>query len=142
MVVSVLSLAAVYTSDYPPLSSYWSRYVCDGTWTAVRIDRTTLQILAALDWRIHRFSASRALEEAMLELTAPAVVEDWTESLVDYGTPRKSGKSESENISDLKVIIDGAPACWMNGQLTPDGTPPPSSSFEKSVRDTCLSLID
>ena len=65
LVASALRLAVVYTDDKPPSFRYWSREVCSGMWTAARIDKTVLQILDALYWRIHDFTSAAALQKTM-----------------------------------------------------------------------------
>ena len=73
LVVSALCLAVSYTSDEPLSLAHWSRHVCDGTWTARRIDETMLKVLEALDWRLHEFTMPQAIEEAVSRLIAPVV---------------------------------------------------------------------
>lgn len=119
MVVSALSLAVSYSSDRPVQPSFWSREVCDCTWTAVRINKTTLQILAALDWNIHKFASPEMLERAAARLhELPVVRSDSVTQLSDVHVSTE--KPGLETSPDLKVIIDGTAACWINGQLTPE----------------------
>ena len=122
IVVSALSLAVSYTNDHPPTVKHWSHYVCDGTWTLTRVDKTTLQVLAALGWRLHEYSAPDAIQRSLMTLTSsfPAreptvrIRESWDADIcADYSMTEQ-----------VKLAIEGTSTCWVNGQITPDGTPP------------------
>lgn len=120
IVVTALSLAVSYTSDCPPTVRYWSRHVCDGTWTPTRIDKTTLQVYAALGWRLHEYSAPDAIRRAMAEFVPclPA-------RTLELRTREPVG-ADFAVTEALKLVVGGTSAYWMNGQVTPDGTPPNS----------------
>ena len=129
LVVSALSLASSYTNDHPPSFSHWSRYVCDGTWTARRIDKTTLLILAALDWHLHELYGPSALERASARLVKQA----WTDTVrlpVSEMSAELSGPIV-QTPKQLRLFIEATSACWVNGQLTPEGTPP-CSAYEET----------
>lgn len=123
IVVSALSLAVSYTNDYPPTVKHWSRYVCDGSWTSIRVDKTTLQVFAALGWRLHQYSAPDAIQRSLMTLISsfpvrePAVRirESWDANVTDFTLTEQ-----------VKLAIEGTSSCWVNGQTTPDGTPPNS----------------
>jgi hypothetical protein len=127
IVVSALSLAVSYTNDCPPTVKYWSRYVCDGTWTPSRIDRTTLQIFAALGWRLHAFSAPNPIRRALAELlSSPSIREPARrprEPLHAYDCASFTATEQ------LKLVVEGTSTCWINGQITPDGSLPVESQF-------------
>ena len=127
LVVAVLSLASSYTSDHPPSFLHWSRGVCNGTWTAIRIDETALLVLAALDWRLHEFSTPSSLEHAMARLSRPVVLE--TSLVRSYDPIAEPELSDFKTNERLEIVIEETSACWMNGQITPGGTPP-SSAWE------------
>jgi hypothetical protein len=65
MAASALTLAASYLNDKPPSFVYWSRTVCDRNWSASRIDKTALLIMAAHGWRLHSFSCPSAVQTAL-----------------------------------------------------------------------------
>ena len=122
IVVSALSLAVSYTNDHPPTTKHWSRYVCDGSWTSTRVDKTTLQVFAALGWRLHEYSAPRAIRRSLVTLAfsypirepAVRIRESWdAEMCTDFTMTEQ-----------VKLAIEGTSTCWVNGQITPDGTPP------------------
>ena len=127
IVVSALSLAVSYTNDYPPTVKYWSRHVCDGAWTPSRIDRTTLQVFAALGWQLHEYSAPIAIRRALAELLSPPPTRE-----LAFRSREPSLTYESANFSateQLKLIVNGTSTCWVNGQITPDGSLPVESQF-------------
>jgi hypothetical protein len=72
LVVAALSLAVSCHDDCPPQPAWWSRHVCDGRWSASRVDQTALEVLDLLDWRLHRFSAPHALSHAMSRFHMPS----------------------------------------------------------------------
>lgn len=122
IVVSALSLAVSYTNDHPPTVKHWSRYVCDGTWTSIRVDKTTLEVLAALGWRLHQYSTPGAIQKTLTTFTrsfpirepAVRIRESWdAEACTDFRLTEQ-----------VKYAIEGTSACWVNGQITPDGTLP------------------
>ena len=126
VVVSALSLAVSYTNDYPPTAKYWSRHVCDGAWTPSRIDKTTLQVFAALGWRLHEYSAPNAIRRGLAELLSPPPTRlalGPREPLHTYDCAAFTATEQ------LKVVVDGTSTCWINGLITPDGTPPVESQF-------------
>jgi hypothetical protein len=127
IVVSALSLAVSYTNDYPPTVKYWSRHVCDGTWTPSRIDKTTLHVFAALGWRLHEFSAPNAIRRALAELLAsPPIREPALQAREPLHTYDCVSFTATEQV---KLSVDGTSTCWINGQITPDGSPPVESQF-------------
>ena len=136
LVVSALSLAVSYTSDNPPSISHWSHHVCDGTWTAARIDKTSLQVLAALDWRLHELSHPRALQTALSGLTTPISMKRPSVRVLQSSI--KGDSEELDTNTQSKVVIDGNAVCWVNGQVTPEGTPPSSALEEFRNGVFCL----
>lgn len=121
IVVTALSLAVSYTSDIPPTARYWSRHVCDGMWTPIRIDKTTLQVYAALGWRLHSYSAPDAIQKAMAELVTPAPVR--TLAIRSRPPTNAFGYPNSIVPEPVKLRIEGTGTVWENGQITPDGSP-------------------
>lgn len=122
LVVSALSLAVSYTSDNPPPISHWSQHVCDGTWTAARIDKTSLEVFAALGWRLHEFSHPSALQTALSSLIIPIQVE-----VPSIRIHEPSTQAESVDISNnwaAQTCHRRESACWAYGQITPDYTLP------------------
>ena len=121
IVVSALSLAVSYTNDQPPTPKYWSRIVCDGAWTLIRIDKTVLQLCAALDWRLHGYSAPNAISQALdaFDRSIPHMPVVWLSS-----KPRKTHDRRDFTVTEkLKLIVDGGSTHWVNGQVTPDESP-------------------
>lgn len=127
VVIAAISLAVSYTNDHPPTVKYWSKYVCDGAWTSYRIDRTVLQVFAALDWRLHDYSEPAAIQSTLSILIHPSQAK--AKNIQDPLSMRLHDFSVSEG---AKAAVEGSSACWANGQITPDGTPP-SSRFVGSV---------
>ena len=122
LVVSALSLAVSYTNDKPPSFSHWSQHVCEGTWTAARIDKTSLQVFAALNWRLHNFSHPSALQTALSRLITPIATEFPSIRIHEPYTGTESG----DFIISTHIFIDGTATWWANGQVTPEDTPPSS----------------
>lgn len=127
LVACAMSLAVSYTNDHAPPFSYWSRIVCDGTWTAIRIEKTTLQILAALDWRLLKFGAPCAIQMAMLRLMRPIL--PMPRTVLTIEPCAMPGCPDFKTSPQLRLVIEDTSAYWANGQITPEGTPP-SSAFE------------
>ncbi len=122
IVVSALSLAVSYTNDHPPTVRQWSRYVCDGAWTSIRVDDTTLQVLAALEWRLHQYSAPEAIQRSMMTLTSSFPVKEPAVRIRDsWSTDMCTDEIVTEQV---KLAIEGLSTCWVNGQITQDCTPP------------------
>lgn len=119
LVACALRLASCSTDDHPPSLLYWSRDICDGTWTVRRIDKSCLQMLGFLDWRLHEFYSPSALEQGMAELFD-----------ISFKKPPNSvdrtpdSQMKETHAQPLKLVIEGTSAAWVNGQLTPEGTPP------------------
>ena len=122
VVVTALSLAVSYTSDFPPTARYWSRQVCDGAWTPNRIDKTTLQVYAELGWRLHQYSAPDAIRRAMEELTRPTLFS--TLVIRSHRPPSPCGNTDLALPKSVKLLSDRTATSWESGQITPDGTPP------------------
>ena len=140
LVASALALAVTYTDDHRVSFTQWSREVCGGMWTAARIDKTVLQILTALDWRIHQYGSPRALEMTMAMFgTAEKVC---AETII---LPKISELSAERRELGLgisappRLVINGSSVCWANGQITPNETPP-GSALEQ-VEDCFLPLL-
>lgn len=117
LIVSALNLAVTYTDDHPPRSSWWSRHVCDATWTARRIDKATLKLLSLLDFQLHEFTDRIDDTIArLLDQEAPLTEEgQWQDQ---RSSPELSAKQP------LKLLTAGSFTRWAHGQVTPDDTPP------------------
>jgi hypothetical protein len=119
LVVAAFSLASAYTSDRPPSYTYWSQRVCDDKWIAAEIDRTALNIMSALGWRLHDLSSALAIHEALIRLDnhIPA---SWTK--LEKAIVGECGMTTMKSILP-KLCVNGRNVCWTNGQLTPEETP-------------------
>lgn len=115
IVVGAFSLAVSYTNDHAPRPFWWSHFICDCHWTAKRIDRAVLTMLAALDFSLHPFTRDELMQRAMTKLAGPTEPISIT---FDSGIEQQP----------LKLLIDSKITRWECGQLTPQSTPPCSAS--------------
>lgn len=128
VLIAALNLAALYLMDHAPKVSEWSNLVCDSRWMAPEIDQKSLQILSALDWRLHNLGSSDAIQSAMERLYSP-IRGELRQMLaaghqeVAWVDSRAASRSSSKPPPDLKVVYDDGAAAWVHGQLTPEGTP-------------------
>ena len=127
LLAATLNLAALYTIDHPPKLAEWSKTVCDCRWTAGEIDQVSLQILSALDWRLHKFGSTDAIQRAMDKLYYPTNPRSKQSAPTpfDPNWDDSGGAliSNSKLSTQLKVNCEDGAAYWVNGQLTPEGTP-------------------
>lgn len=116
LIVATLSLASIYTNDHPPSSSHWASEVAIGSMTGKQIDKTSLAIMSAVDWRIHDCSDGASLVQA-LRLFERRDLQPSLQSqpLEHYEEPCLKPKPLCLKIAARN---DDA-ACWVNGQLTP-----------------------
>lgn len=128
LLVGALNLATLYSVDHAPKVSEWSGLVCDGRWMAAEIDQMSLQILSALDWRLHGLDSSDAIQGAMERLYCPIKDESRRtvpigRSEVEWVASKAASRSSSKPPPGLKVGCEDGARLWINGQLTPEGTP-------------------
>ena len=128
VLVAVLNLAARYTIDHPPKLVEWSKNVCNCRWTSAEIDRMGLQILSAVDWRLHGFSSPSAIQQITARFFNPAPTEPWRgvdilQSDASLHTSGESMKPGLRPLTGIKVSAEDRSAIWMNGLITPKGTP-------------------
>ncbi|EME47598.1 hypothetical protein DOTSEDRAFT_69518 [Dothistroma septosporum NZE10] len=116
LVAAALSLALSYTSDSPTRTLWWSGHC---TWTASRIDKTIMEVLFILDFRLRDCSEKGKLQEALLKLSSEnagdAAFAHDCPSEADELMPKKS----------LDPLIDGTSSRCKYGQLTPDSCASP-----------------
>jgi len=135
--VCAMTLAVSLTNDHPPSSAYWSHRICDSAWTARDIDQSTLGMLLDLEWRLHELSSPRAIERTMAKLfIRPGGINPNPEPKLDMLLTRMQG----EVPQSLVVTMSDSAACWAEGQLTPDASPP-CSAVEKPSRNLWLRLL-
>lgn len=127
LLAATLNLAALYTIDHPPKLTDWSNNVCDCRWTAAEIDQVSLQILSALDWRLHKFGSTDAIQRAMDRLHYPTShrSKHFAATMSDSNWDDSEGAlvPGSKLTTRPKVSCEDGAAYWVNGQLTPEGTP-------------------
>jgi hypothetical protein len=119
LLVAAFSLASAYTSDRPPSYTHWSQRVCDGNWTAAEIDRTALNIMSALGWRLHDLSSASAIHEALSRLDNHILA---SSTKLEEATVGDCGMTGTKLILP-QLCINGTNVCWVNGQLMPGDTP-------------------
>lgn len=137
LVISTLSLAAIYTNDHPPSSSHWSRNVALGTATAKQIDAAIMAIMEALDWRIHSCSEDVAVVAALQLFErrgVPTAVSTSAQEI--YEEPCLKPQPLSLNLIGRS---SSGEARWDNGQLTP--TTPSACSELEEFRAVFLPLL-
>lgn len=137
LVISTLSLAAIYTNDHPPSSSHWSRNVALGTATAKQIDAASMAIMEALDWRIHSCSEDVAVVAALQLFErrgVPTAVSTSAQEI--YEEPCLKPQPLSLNLTGRS---SSGEARWDNGQLTP--TTPSACSELEEFRAVFLPLL-
>ncbi|CAK4032136.1 Hypothetical predicted protein [Lecanosticta acicola] len=116
LVVCAFSLAVSYMYDDPASSSWWSREVCRGVWSAKQIDQSSMELLSHLDFRLHSFTATEEIERTIDIFVPP--------SMVEAEGPRPDSPTEKPEKQPLKLTIDGTLTDWEGGQMTPASTPP------------------
>lgn len=128
VLAAALNLASLYAIDYPPKLGEWSRIICDSRWTASEIDQEGLRILAALDWRLHMLGTSDAIQRTIENLYHPIrdrsrPILATTKEQVEWPASREASMSCSKLPTELRVGYEDGASRWLNGQLTPEGTP-------------------
>jgi hypothetical protein len=119
LVVAAFTLASAYTSDHPPSYTHWSQRVCNGNWTAAEIDRTALNIMSSLGWRLHDLSSASAIDEALSRLDHYIPVSPTKLGEATVGECDVTGS----NPILPRLCVNGTNISWVNGQLTPEETP-------------------
>ena len=115
LAVSALSLACTYSNDHPMSFAEWSRNICDGMWTAKRIDRTVMRVLTLLDWRLHELSSPTSLQVAVDLIYSRAPEEGTKPSLAPETNSHASDVEPSMKVAP-RLAIEGISTCWNNGQ--------------------------
>lgn len=122
-VIGALALATAYAEDHPYSFKYWSCYISDKRWRGRRINEVAMNMLAALDWRLHHLATPEAVAETMhLFQSRPAV-----EVLLEPHTVL--GYFDLENTAALKLAVNtalcvnGLGTVWQCGLVTPETTP-------------------
>ncbi|KAK0881952.1 hypothetical protein LTR87_004340 [Friedmanniomyces endolithicus] len=130
LTVAALALAASYTHDHPPKTSWWAREICCTRFSPSEIDHVKLHILLTVDWALHKLCTPQAIEHAMEILFpiphSPAVAVVG----VQQAAEARSMTTELALVPlkivpvPLKIAI-GTSLCatWAEGQLTPADTP-------------------
>lgn len=118
-VVAALSLAVSYSCDHTPRAQWWSYHVCDCAWTASRIDKTIMDLLVMLDFRLHFSADEHKLQEARLRLNVDAA------HGADKLNERPTDTTEFAANYSLQLLLDGTSSLWQHGQLTPDSCSSP-----------------
>ncbi|USW53095.1 Putative Cyclin-like superfamily [Septoria linicola] len=137
--VAALRLAVSYTDDHAPIPAWYSRHVCRCSYTAQTIDATALQLLAALDWHIHKFTTSEALDQAMFAFCSSTAIGSSALSTPDHDIGSPSILLE---IQPLKLVTsDTSIVHWENGAYTPDITPPCSALDDTRTEMQFLPLL-
>lgn len=117
LTAAALVLAVDYLEDNAPNAHYWSRHVTWDVWTPRRIDETRLHILQTLDWRLHHLATPKAVMDGRTKLHRASI-----EAVISRAKP-----SHNKAQPPLRLEIGDAISCWVNGQLTPEASPSPSS---------------
>lgn len=106
LVVCALRLASSYMLDHAPSILAWSSEACAKTWTKRRIERTSIQVLCALDWRLHRFGSPQAIESAVSRLM-PARLTSLKVNTLPCDDEEDSQRSNTESCgqSDTATIV-------------------------------------
>ena len=138
MVVSCLSLAVSYTNDRPVDSSYWSKYVCDCMWTGVRIHKTALMILEALDWRIHPLTAPGSLERAMADLRRSRVSLDDIEVQTRRDSLLDMHQEGLDLPSKIRIVPEYSTTFGTDRRLTPGQSPAAVDDFGRHCGSEAL----
>lgn len=120
LVATALSLAVTCTYDSPPTSNFWAKRICRGTWTKASIEKAIMKVLASLDFRLHEFSLPARLEQAVAALSPSSEIHEQEAEESQPSTPEKE---------PLRLVINGSHHLWINGQMTPEQTPPCDSAF-------------
>lgn len=131
IVVAALSLAVLYNEDRVPTPKWWSRNVCDRAWTPRRIDKTVLQIFAALEWRLYQYATPYAVQSALRALRCMPPIR----SLPLRHCEEVYADDICEELRGRELFRPGDKrdsACWVNGQITPNGTPPGAEYGDES----------
>jgi hypothetical protein len=122
LVTSSLCLASIYTNDHPPPLSYWANNVCNGQISTRELDKMVLSILAALDWRV-------------LTLASPSMIGATLHRFERRGerpilATAVTTKPQPQSQCLLLRVDSNCGACWSNGLVTPEVTPPTSALEE------------
>lgn len=128
LAVSALNLAVCYTDDHAPTSRWWSRCVCERTWTASLIEKTKMKLLLHLDFHLHSLGAMDEIEKAIASFLPPSNAEFEEEK----SPPSQETPPEKQ---PLKLVTDGS-THWKNGQITPDSSAPNTAHPETNEHST------
>jgi len=140
VVTCTLVLAVDYTTDHAPRTSWWSRHVCQGRWTAKQIDKVMLHVWSSLDWNLHRFASQEAVEHGMdqlksdppIEHAVPELMHSYsTDSLVQPANVGDTVLTPRIIAYELQLPLRLVPmkpnvmvsTVWAPGQITPNDTP-------------------
>jgi hypothetical protein len=117
-----------YTTDQPPPKSWWVQHVGGSTWPGQSLHAATLDILIALDWRLHAYSSSGNLQSgrsALLRLDGLAQGRSTTAGAssrhrlkVDLMEHGRHGDDDDRDLG-LGRGAGGRRTIWENGQITP-----------------------
>ncbi|KAK0276825.1 hypothetical protein LTR35_010219 [Friedmanniomyces endolithicus] len=124
LAVTALALAASYTHDHPPKTSWWAREICCARFSSSEIDHAKLHILLTVDWALLRLSTPEAIEHATEILFSPLAP---LPAQIIMGAREAAGAPPALKrvvLAPLKIAI-GTSLCatWAEGQLTPADTP-------------------
>jgi hypothetical protein len=114
LVIATLSLASIHTNDHSPSPSYLARHVSVTPTTGKQIDKATVTVMTALDWRVHDCSEGAAIlstlrlfERREPPLHTPHLAQDL------YEEPFLKPQPLCFDMTHRSVTQ------WANGQLTP-----------------------
>ncbi|TKA70868.1 hypothetical protein B0A55_04990 [Friedmanniomyces simplex] len=126
LTVAALALAVSYTDDHPPKSTWWSRQVCHGVYSAAEIDGAMLDVLVTVDWALLHLAAEKAVERAMeILFPAPSPLPPAAEVVVVVREKQEVAVLPQAKVAPvpLKIAIGSTTTSWVEGQLTPADTP-------------------
>lgn len=138
--ISMVILAATclvihYLDDWAPSSRWWALYYAGGL-TAKVIEHAMMTVFAALDWNLHHVCKVEAVDSTVdMLFREPAVVAVVTDLEAD-------GTSHAESSLPLQASAQSerlADTVWVNGQPTPQETPPDSAP--ESCRNSWVPLL-
>ncbi|KAK6435664.1 hypothetical protein LTR95_008148 [Oleoguttula sp. CCFEE 5521] len=107
LITATLSIASIFTSDYPPPTSYWATQVCHPPTATNDLHRLELKVLDALDWHLLSLSRPEAIAMALRQFERRRETPDLVQLDADIVEPGK-----------LDLFSDGpGEARWADEQL-------------------------
>jgi hypothetical protein len=136
IILSTLSLASIHTSDHPPSPAYLARHVSVTPITGKQINKTTLAVMTALDWRVHDCSEGATIVSTLrrFERREPPLYEPHLAQNI-YEEPYLKPLPLCFNL----VEQSNGDSVWANGQLTPGAST--SCSIVPEFENSFLPLL-